>query len=156
MSVNIKSIPELVLPANNPLDSDEINQLKTKEAILKTPRKSVLLYLRNSSNSILVGRVLLFNRYPYYFVPLIKYFSDAATFDVAPDTVISIQVRNAGFGLLQADDRISIIGSAVEEVAIPAKQPQTNIYITIPNQSLMSDYSVNNSNSIDNSFLVGN
>lgn len=124
LTVDITSTPELILPSRDPLDSDDDDDAKTRELIYNTPRKSIALYLRNSvSKSVLVGEIVLFNRRPHYFVELLKYFSNATTFDVAPDTVVTVQMKNIGHGLLQGNDRIAILGSSVEEA--PYIEPTT-------------------------------
>lgn len=116
LTVDISSVPELELPLDDPLDIEVDREAKEKEVIYNTPRKCISLYLRNSSSkSVLVGEILLFNRRPHYFVNLLKYFSDARTFDIASDTVITVQMKEIGYGLLQGNDRIAIIGSSVEE-----------------------------------------
>lgn len=120
MSVNIKSVSELILPDPDLLASDEAQQLKEKEVVLNTSRKSICLYVKNSlSPPVLAGEILLFNRYPYYFIDLLKYLTSSSTFDAASDTTISVQIKEVGHGLLQGDDKITIIGSAVEEAPLP-------------------------------------
>jgi hypothetical protein len=64
---------------------------------------------------IKIADAYLFNQRPYYYLDLINYFTSAGTFDVAPDATIAVQVQDVGHGLLQANDRILLLGCAVEE-----------------------------------------
>lgn len=117
-TIDINSLPELIPPDINVLDTEADKESKRNEAVTNTPRKCMQLYLRNSnSKSLLIGEVLLFNRLPYYYVSLIKYFTDTITFDVAPDTVITAQMKDIGYGILTGSDKVAIVGSVVEEAS---------------------------------------
>lgn len=121
--IDIKSVTEFILPEADPLDSDEKQRIEIQEALLDTPRKCICLYMRNASTKpILLAEIWLVNRNPYYFIKLMKYLTDANTADIAPDTVITVQMKNIGYGLLQDTDRVSIIGTAVEEASLLSAQ----------------------------------
>lgn len=163
-TVNIKSVAALVLPDTNPLDSQEKQRATQETAILASPKKCFSLYLqKGNENPILIGEILLFNRNPYYFVPLIRYLSDSTTFDCAFGTTISVQMKGIGYGLLEGNDRISIVGSSVEEAPYNApvyyqvNQPGTDTDNLLPTQPPNNQLiSFNNNSTIDNNSLVGN
>lgn len=123
MIIDIKSISEFILPEVDTLDSDEKQRLKIQSELLVTPRKCLCLYMRTSSNKpVMLAEIWLTNRSPYYFTNLLNYLSNASTADIAPDTVITIQMKDIGYGLLQDKDRVGIIGSAVEEASLLSTQ----------------------------------
>jgi len=155
-TINIKSINEFQLPQTSPLDTAEDKARKQREAVLSSPRILLNLYLKNSQQStpLLVGGILVFNRFPYYYIPLIPYFSDTSTFDIAPDTTIAVQLQDVDYGLLKNDDRITIVGSAIEEgVYFTYKEATSN---PLPPVTIEPTYLLNNSSLIDNSFLLKN
>jgi hypothetical protein len=117
-TIDIDSVIELIPPKISSLDTDADIEAKRNETIEATPRKCIQFYLSNSNTKpTLVAEVLLFNRVPYYFIGLIKYFTDNVTFDVAPDTIITAQLKDVGYGLLEGTDRVVIVGTAIEEAS---------------------------------------
>jgi hypothetical protein len=49
-------------------------------------------------------------------VNLLPYFTDNISFDTSNDCAIGCQITNAGYGLLQAEDRVTLYGSVREEI----------------------------------------
>lgn len=119
MIIDIKSIAELILPTGDTATTQEELDAHVKQTITLAPKKCVEFYLKNNNveNPVKIGELWLFNRIPYYFVDLIRYFSSASTFDVAPETTLSVKFKNLGFGFLANTDKITIIGSVVEEAS---------------------------------------
>lgn len=117
--IDIKSIDALVLPNADDFTTQTELDNKTEQVITASPKKCMEFYLKNLAlaEPVKVGELWIFNRLPYYFVDLIRYFTSATTFDVAPDTIVSIKIKDMGFGTLLNTDKISIIGSAVEEAS---------------------------------------
>lgn len=58
----------------------------------------------------------LLNRLPYYTVNLLPYLTDNISFDTSNDCLIGAQITNAGYGLLEGSDRVTIYGSVREEI----------------------------------------
>lgn len=116
LAVDITSIAEVSFPTIEPGMSDgEISALMAGIS-QSSPQKQLSLWLESSdSEAIRIAAVTLYNRRPYYSVDLLFYLTDAPAFDIASDAVLSLQIENAGFGLLQNQDQVTIIGSAVEE-----------------------------------------
>lgn len=159
-TVDINSIAELVIPDTNPLDSEEKQRQQQAVAIGNTPKKGLELYLTIANeNPILVGEIYLFNRRPYYFIPLIKYFTDSATFDCGSTTTISVRITDIGSGVLGSIDRVTIIGSVVEES--PLQQPiyfqmAGGGFVPNPTQPTPTSSAIGNDNSAGNNSQVGN
>ncbi len=155
VAINIKSIGELQLPQTSPLDTAEDKARKQRESVLASPRILLNLYLRNSqlSTPSLVGSILIFNRFPYYYIPLIPYFSDNNTFDIAPDTTIAVQLQDVDYGLLKDDDKVTFIGSAIEEGVYFTYEETTN---SLPPVTTEPSSLLDNSSLINNSFLLRN
>ena len=93
------------------------------------PKKRLVLSMRSSdSDAVIVGSLDLFNRLPYYTVDILVYFTDASSFDVASDCILSARIAGAGFGLLSGSDRVSLHGSVVEEGENTAPSLIVNIF----------------------------
>lgn len=117
--VDIDSVPEIQLPVSSLIETESEKSAKEKEAIINSQHKCISLYLKQGTLSpALIGEILLFNRYPYYYVNLRRYFTDTESFDVAPTTAILMQMKNVGYGLLQGTDKVTVVGNAIEEAFI--------------------------------------
>ncbi|MBU7587249.1 MAG: hypothetical protein KAF91_31120 [Nostoc sp. TH1S01] len=128
LTIDISSIPELQpVPTDALADDTTINNAAT-ETFNGNGKKCLSFYIRTSDTPIIkVADIYLFNQRPYYYLDLINYFTSAGTFDVAPDTIISCGITDAGYGLLTGNDRILLLGTAVEEV--PQTAPDTTTII---------------------------
>jgi len=129
MVVDITSIQPVDFPTPPVGATDEEVQSLALQLSATNPTKTLSIYLHNTySGPVKVADISLFNRRPYYLNNLMPYLTDTDTFDVASDTVLSVQMRDTGNGLLSGSDRIVFIGSAVEETAV--KVPAINLYVT--------------------------
>lgn len=116
LAVDISSIAEVDFPTIEPGMSDgEISALMAGISE-SSPQKQISIWLESSDSPPLrIAAVTLYNRRPYYSVDLLLYLTDAPAFDIASDVALSLQMENAGFGLLQNADQVTVVGSAVEE-----------------------------------------
>lgn len=132
LTVNIVSLNELIIPPSTFTQPASITETMERELILTSPKKCLSLFLKKPDIlPILIGDIYLFNRRPYYFIGLLKYFSDALTFDVAPNTTIGIQQKDVGNGFLAGNDKLIIIGAGIEEAPSDSSTPVT--FVPAPN-----------------------
>ena len=137
LTIDITSIPELAVATSDLLASDDTIIENTKETFRGNGKKAITFYMKTSVTPLIkIADIFLFNQRPYYYVDLIDYFTSAATFDIAPDAVIAAQQTDVGYGLLQGNDRVLLIGSAVEEA--PKYEPAAII------QNITNNYSSGN------------
>lgn len=117
MRCDINSIAEGDMP-NLDADSSRMDRLLAlRDMEWKSPRKQISFFLRTSRvDWEPIFDVSLLNRLPYYQVNLLPYFTDNISFDTSNDCLIGAQITNAGYGLLEGTDRISIYGSVREEI----------------------------------------
>lgn len=116
LTVDITSIDELEIVENDTLADDATIAANAKTTFNNNPKKCLSFFLTNSDTPpVKVVDVFIFNQRPFYYISLLPYFTSASTFDVAPDSIIAIQQRDVGYGLLQYDDRILILGTVIEE-----------------------------------------
>jgi hypothetical protein len=114
--VDISSINPLEAISSDILASDEIIAANNKDTFDGNHKKKITFYMRNSNTPLLkIVDIYLFNQRPYYFIDALSYFTPSATLDLSPDTLIAVQITEAGSGLLLNDDRIVILGSVIEE-----------------------------------------
>ncbi|MCL6750062.1 hypothetical protein KBT16_03350, partial [Nostoc sp. CCCryo 231-06] len=98
------------------LASDETVAANTKATFQGNQKKVLTFYMKTSNTPLIkIVDIYLFNQRPYYYIDLLKYFTSSATFDIAPDTQLCVQVKETGNGLLQNDDRILLLGTVIEE-----------------------------------------
>lgn len=168
MRCDINSIAEGDMP-NLDADSSRMDRLLAmRDMEWKSARKQISFFIRTAQVDWQpIFDVSLLNRLPYYQVNLLPYFTDNISFDTSNDCLIGAQVTNAGFGLLEGTDRVTIYGSAREEITtLPtdAKEisfatpyiwqvsPQSQIIIpanpnrqqvTLTNTSLTTDININ-------------
>jgi hypothetical protein len=116
LTIDITSINELEVISSDILASDETIAANNKDTFNGNQKKCLSFYMRNSDTPLIkIVDVYLFNQRPYYYVDLLKYFTSSATLDIAPDTQLCVQVKDANNGLLQNNDRILILGTVIEE-----------------------------------------
>ncbi|MDZ7970507.1 MAG: hypothetical protein RM368_37215 [Nostoc sp. DedSLP03] len=119
LTIDITSITELQSISNDILASDATIASNNKATFDGNQKKALSFYLQNLDTPLLkIMDVYLFNQRPYYYIDVLKYFTSSSTFDVAPDTQMFVQMTEVGNGLLLNNDRIIILGSAIEESPI--------------------------------------
>lgn len=128
--VNIKSLPEQQLPEISIGDTRTARVNAVRDMEWRSPRKQLDILLRNpkSGGWLDIGSVSLLNREPFYQVNLLQYLSDNVAFAVANDSAIGIRIFNAGYGLLDDDDEVTVWGSVKEELTLlpPAERVITH------------------------------
>lgn len=116
LTIDITSINELSVIQSDILASDATISDNNKQTFQGNNKKCLTLYMRTSTTpTTKVADIYLFNQRPYYYLDLIPYFTSAATLDLAPDAVLSVQFTDVGYGLLQYNDRVLLLGTSVEE-----------------------------------------
>lgn len=117
MKVEINSLAEADLP-NLEADSSRLERITAlRNMEWKSPRKQITFFLKTSRTPWEpIFDVSLLNRLPYYQVNLLPYLTDNISFDTSNDCLIGAQITNAGYGLLEGTDRITLYGSVREEI----------------------------------------
>ncbi len=158
----IQSLQEAPLPNFAVEDSATDKLYKTLDVEWKSPRKQLSLYIASGNQAwSQVGSVSLLNPYGYPFrvYNLMDLFTDNLALELGDNSQIGVGIDQVGYGLLMANDQVTIHGSYVEEifvsftdiVYIPIGQTPSPEQPTAPSNSL-----INNSNLINNSFLIRN
>ncbi|BAY16890.1 hypothetical protein NIES21_27240 [Anabaenopsis circularis NIES-21] len=125
LTIDISSISSLVSIPVDSLATDTEIATATEETFTGNAKKCLCLYARTSNTPLIkIADIYLFNQRPYYYVDLLPYLTSNGTFDIAPDTILSYQIRDAGYGLLSGEDRVILLGTVVEEA------PETNLETT--------------------------
>lgn len=126
---DITSIAEVEFPVRTIDQTDQEYSDSLKGLATVSPRKLLDLYFRTSdAGPFLIGQVFLFNRRPYYSIDLLRYLTDGTSFEMASDGVLSIKISSDGFGVLSGADKLTFIGSSVEEVENNAPSQTINIF----------------------------
>ncbi|WP_197278759.1 hypothetical protein, partial [Pseudanabaena sp. 'Roaring Creek'] len=117
MRVDINSINESQIP-NLEADASRTERLTAlRDLEWKSPRKQISFYLKTAHIDWQpIFEVSLLNRLPYYQVNLLPYFTDNISFDTSNDCVIGARITDAGYGLLEGTDRVTLYGSVREEI----------------------------------------
>lgn len=160
----IQSLEESPLPNFAIEDSATDKLYKTLDVEWKSPRKQLSLYIASGNQDwSQVGSISLLNPYGYPFriYNLMDLYTDNLALELGDNSRIGIVVNDIGYGLLEATDTVTIHGSYVEEIYLENKEPPININVTVAggNGSIVNpvtDYSIDNSAIIDNSFLIRN
>lgn len=126
MRVDINSIAESELPNLDPTSSRTDRLLAVRDMEWRNPRKQITFYLKTARTPWLpLFDVSLLNRLPYYQVDLLPYFTSNMSFDTANDCAIAAQITNAGYGLLNSSDNVTLYGSVREEITtLPTDAPE--------------------------------
>jgi hypothetical protein len=105
LTIDITSIsPLIVIPVDSLASDSEISSA-TEETFTGNPKKCLTLYMRtNDTPLIKITEIFLFNQRPYYYVDLLPYLTSNGTFDIAPDAVLSYQMKDVGYGLLSSEE----------------------------------------------------
>lgn len=124
LTIDITSINPMSIVESDILASNETVTSNNKETFNYNAKKCLSFYMKTANTPLIkIADAYLFNQRPYYYLDLINYFTSAGTFDVAPDAIIACQVVDVGHGLLQGNDRVMLLGCAVEES--PYSEPQS-------------------------------
>lgn len=117
MKVDIRSIKEADIP-NLEADASRLERLTAMRNMeWKSPRKQITFFLRTATCPWqAIFDVSLLNRLPYYSVNLLPYLTDNISFDTSNDCLIGAQITDAGYGLLEGEDRVTLYGSVREEI----------------------------------------
>jgi len=117
MKVDINSIQESVLP-NLEADASRTERLTAlRDMEWRSARKQISFYLKTAHVDWQpLFDISLLNRLPYYQVNLLPYLTDNMSFDTSNDCVLAARITDAGYGLLEGQDRITIYGSVREEI----------------------------------------
>lgn len=121
----IKSIPEVELP-NLSVEQSRTERLNlTRNLQWSSARKELKLYVAQSYNDWFhIGSVALLNIPPFQVFNLMEMYTENLALELGSTGAIGVSVHNAGYGLLGANDEVTIFGSATTEVVvIPAKVP---------------------------------
>lgn len=117
MKVDIQSINEQNLP-DLESDATRLERLTAlRDMEWKSARKQITFFLKTSNVPWQpIFDVSLINRLPYYSVNLLPYLTDNISFDTSNDCLIGAQITDAGYGLLEGADRVTLYGSVREEI----------------------------------------
>jgi hypothetical protein len=157
----IASIPEAALPDIQLEDTSSQKLYKVLDIEWKSARKQMNLFISTgNSDWQQVGSVSLLNPagYPFRVYNLMDFFTDNLALELGDNSKIGIAMQDVGYGVLTSNDKVTIHGSYTEEIFVKSDEPPININITGGGSvtPVITDYSVNNSNLINNSFLAGN
>jgi len=127
--VDISSFAEVARPIPSPsADEGEIQaQIAEIEAAAPKVQLNLLMQIDDEDRQV-IGSLNLFNQRPYYTAEMLVYFGDAASFDIASDCSLHLQIVSVGYGVLQGSDRVLIFGSATEEAENSAPALNINIF----------------------------
>lgn len=130
LTIDITSINLMSVVESDILASNETVASNNKETFDYNAKKCLSFYMKTANTPLIkIADAYLFNQRPYYYLDLINYFTSAGTFDVAPDAIIACQVVDVGYGLLQGNDRVMLLGCVVEESPYSEVAPITEIPI---------------------------
>ncbi len=117
MKVDIQSLNEADLP-DLEADATRLERLTAlRNMEWRSPRKQITFFMRTANVSWQpIFDISLLNRLPYYAVNLLPYLTDNISFDTSNDCLIAAQITNAGYGLLEGADRVTLYGSVREEI----------------------------------------
>lgn len=114
LTVDINSITEANFPYIPDDTPPNVIQQILDEVALNTEFREIILYVKKGTGAWSRAiPVKIFNKDPFYEVPLMRFFSDANTIDVAEDFSLGIRVKIGS--VLTAADAITVYGFAVEE-----------------------------------------
>lgn len=162
----IASLPEAPLPSFSLEDSQTDKLYKTLDVEWKSARKQLNLYISTGDDWSQVGSISMLNPYGYPFriYTLLDLFTDNLALELGENGKIGVQVQDVGYGLLTAQDSVTIHGSYVEEIFASYENKPDTTYVIVQGGSSggggsttpAPDYSVSNNSIVGNDFLVGN
>ncbi|MCC5641264.1 hypothetical protein LC593_36805 [Nostoc sp. CHAB 5844] len=119
--VKIGSLPEANLPDITLEDSNTQALYKTLNTEWSSARKQLdLLISDDSINWYPVGSISLLNPsgYPYRVYNIMDLYTQNLAIELGKSGKLGVQLKDAGWGLLQAGDTVTIHGSYVKEIVI--------------------------------------
>lgn len=117
LMVRIRSLEEQSLPELEVTSTRTERITAVRDLEWGGKRKELALFLETSRvPPCQIASIALLNRIPYYHVNLMPYFSDNGIINVAADARILASIVDAGYGLLQGTDEVTVFGSVKEEV----------------------------------------
>lgn len=122
----IKSLAEVELPNFDLGESNTSKQLKVLNLEWKSPRKQISVFVGQlPSDWQLLGSISLLNPtgYPYRQYNLLDLITDNLAAEIGEFGRIGVRLDDVGYGLLGADDTISLYGSVTEEIFILDTEP---------------------------------
>jgi hypothetical protein len=150
LTIDITSINSMSIVKSDIFDSNDTVDSNNKETFNYNAKKCLSFYMKTANTPLIkIADAYLFNQRPYYYLDLINYFTSAGTFDVAPDATIACQLVDVGHGLLQGNDRVMLLGCAVEESPYPETAPVGQIPVVskkIANSIMITSEVIVNSN----------
>lgn len=133
---NISSVQEALLPNFTQEDSETDKLYKTLDIEWKSPRKQLTLYISSQPNAEFykVGSLSLLNPagYPYRIYNLMDLYTDNLAIELGNNSKVGISVDNVGYGLLSADDEVTIHGSYLEEIFVQSPDYFYTVGATVP------------------------
>lgn len=129
LRIDIKSLPEIDLPVREIGATNQEYSERLRGVDLVSPKKRLHFFVRSSDRPAMkIASLSLFNRRPYYPLDVLTFLTDASTFDMASDAVLSAQTEDIGWGLLEDFDSLIFLGSAVEEAENTAPTMIVNVF----------------------------
>lgn len=85
------------------------------------------LLLRDSKSGgwVNIASISLLKRSPFYQVNLMQFLSDNVAFAMANDSALGVQIVNVGYGILIANDEVTIWGAVKEELSTLPQDEKT-------------------------------
>jgi hypothetical protein len=125
LMVRIRSLDEQALPELEVTSTRTERITAVRDMEWGGKRKELALFLEVSGTApCQIASIALLNRIPYYHVNLMPYFTDNGIINVAADARILAGVVDAGYGLLQGTDEVTVFGSVKEEVTTLPEEPR--------------------------------
>jgi len=158
----IASIPEAPLPDIKLEDTSTEKVYKVLDVEWRSARKQMNLFIATGNDAWQqVGSVSLLNPagYPFRIYNLMDLFTDNLALELGDNSKIGIAMQDVGYGVLSAQDKVTIHGSYTEEIFVNSDEPPININVNVTgggNVVTPVDYSIGNNSLINNSFLAGN
>lgn len=161
----ISSLDPVKLPDINVEDSDTDKLYKLLDVEWTSARKQLDLFISNFNNVWEpVGSLSILNPsgYPYRVYNLIDVYTDNIAIELGDNGKLGCQIKDAGYGLLSGDDKLTIHGSYVEEIFVEYDERPINITVSgsggtaTPTPIESTTDLLSNSSKLNNSFLMGN
>ncbi|WGV25975.1 hypothetical protein [Halotia branconii] len=117
----IKSLSPVALPNISLEDSNTERLYKVLDVEWQSPRYQLNLYISDSSNDWHpVGGISLLNPsgYPYRIYNLMDRFTDNLAIELGENGKVGVQIQDVGYGVLQANDLVTIHGSYILEMVV--------------------------------------
>jgi hypothetical protein len=159
-SLNEVQLPELLIE-----ESKQQQAIKVMDLQWKSPRKQLDLYLLQNQNSYLLGSISILHPsgYPYTQYNLMELLdANNERFLIGNDWDIGIKLEDAGYGLLNGNDKITVFGTVEKVITTAISTPPFTINLstssnvgttTPPSDIQLSAMSVNEN--VDANTVIG-